>query len=81
MSWIEKSQPTSFDRLPIHGLFFMDGDLVARFLALKYADEESFNINPTWLKGHKTPRTNSFRRVVRGLESSPEAEATIHPLW
>ncbi len=79
MSWIEKSQPTSFDRLPIHGLFYMDGDLVARFLALKYADEEPFNFNPTWLKGHKSPRIEfPSGTLFEVWEISPAAEATIH---
>lgn len=30
MSWIEKSTPTPFDHQPISGLFFLDGDLIAR---------------------------------------------------
>lgn len=30
MTWIEKDQPTPFDEQPIRGLFFLDGDVLAR---------------------------------------------------
>ncbi len=30
MAWIEKDKPTPFDDQPIEGLFFLDGDLLAR---------------------------------------------------
>ena len=35
MSWIEKAQPTPFDDLPLPGLFFLDGDILARRIGRK----------------------------------------------
>lgn len=79
MAWVEKERKTSLDEFPIHGLFFLDGDVVARFLALKYADEESFNFNSAWLQGHKSARIElPSGTSFEAWESSPEAEATIH---
>lgn len=56
MSWIEKRQRTTFDELPIHGLHFLDGDVLARLLALKYGAVETPLINPDWLKNQKLPQ-------------------------
>src|SRR6266496_2541498 len=41
MSWSSKEQPTSFDATPIQGLFFLDGDILARV------------IGENWTKGMK----------------------------
>jgi len=56
MSWIEKRQRASFDELPIHGLHFLDGDMLARVLALKYGSVETPLFNPVWLKEQKLPQ-------------------------
>lgn len=44
MGWVEKSQPTSFDNLPIPGLRFLDGDVVARKIG-----------RDNWIAGLKYP--------------------------
>lgn len=56
MSWIEKSASTSFDSLPIYGLCFLNGDVLARLLSLKYGDVETPFFNPNWLKDQKLPQ-------------------------
>lgn len=53
MSWVEKRQPTSFETLPIHGLYFLDGNLLARIFALKYDAVTTPLFNPDWLKNKK----------------------------
>ncbi len=56
MSWIEKRQRASFDDLPIHGLHYLDGDMLARLLALKYGNVEAPLLNPDWVKQQKFPQ-------------------------
>lgn len=50
MTWTEKEKPTPFDNLPIHGLFFLDGDAIANTrepdLPLDWAE---------WARGLKYP--------------------------
>jgi hypothetical protein len=41
MSWSSKEQPTSFDSMPIEGLYFLDGDVLAQV------------IGENWTKGMK----------------------------
>lgn len=43
MAWSHKEAPTPFDTSPIHGLYFLDGDLLARALSID------------WIKGEKLP--------------------------
>jgi len=43
MSWTEKTHPTPFDNLPLPGLFFIDGDILARL------------IQRNWTAGQKLP--------------------------
>src|SRR4051812_1383981 len=43
MGWIEKGEPSPFDQQPISGLFFLDGDLLAR------------EFKQDWTKGQKFP--------------------------
>jgi hypothetical protein len=37
MSWSSKEQQTSFDATPIEGLFFLDGDILARVIGVDWA--------------------------------------------
>lgn len=80
MSWVEKKQRTTFEELPIHGLHFLDGDLLARLLALKYGAVETPLFNPDWLKDQKFPQV----QFPSGLSfdiwetSSPEKGGIIH---
>lgn len=49
MAWVEKGTPTPFDQQPIAGLYFLDGDLIARAchgLPERWANK---------LRGHKHP--------------------------
>jgi hypothetical protein len=43
MGWIEKDKPSPLDDQPIEGLFWLDGDVMARF------------VNRDWTKGYKLP--------------------------
>ena len=79
MSWVEKRASTSFDELPIHGLHFLDGDILARLLTLKYGAVETPFFNPNWLKNQKLPQVEFPSGLSFDVwESSPEAEATVH---
>ncbi len=68
MSWIEKGQPTPFDHLPIEGLFFIDGDQVARM------------IDRDWTKGQAYPTVIFPSAVQCDLwpSGNPERIATVH---
>lgn len=44
MGWVEKDQPTPFDSLPLPGLWFLDGDILAQM------------IGRNWTKGQKYPQ-------------------------
>jgi hypothetical protein len=67
MGWTEKYQPTPFDTLPIHGLTFLDGDVLARLLKHE------------WIKGQKHPLIVFPSGMERPIwESSSEREATVH---
>jgi hypothetical protein len=67
MGWTEKYQPTTFDTLPIHGLVFLDGDVLAR----RFGRE--------WTKGQKYPLITFPSGIERQIwESSPEREAIVH---
>ncbi len=56
MSWYSKEQPTRLDAQTIEGLHFLDGDIFARLLTLKYRDATSPFFNPDWLKNQKFPQ-------------------------
>jgi hypothetical protein len=68
MAWLEKSKPTPLDGLPIHGLYFLDGDQVAHV------------IQGDWTKGQKYP----VLAFPSGLEcdlwstGNPDSLATVH---
>jgi hypothetical protein len=79
MSWIEKQQRTSFDELPIHGLYFLNGDVLARLLALKYGEAKTPLINPDWLKEQKLPQVQFPSGLSLDIwESSPEQGGIVH---
>lgn len=80
MSWIEKHQRASFDELPIHGLHFLDGDVLARIFALKYGAVETPLFNPDWLKEQKLPQVQfpSGQSFDIWETSSPESGGIIH---
>jgi len=42
MGWYKKEQPTPFDDLPLAGLFFLDGDLVARLVGRRWTMGEKY---------------------------------------
>src|SRR5258708_7325785 len=42
MSWLPKEQSSSFDRAAISGLHFLDGDLLARALAVEWTKDQKF---------------------------------------
>lgn len=56
MSWVEKSYQTRFEQLPIDGLHFLDGDVLARWLTLQDGAVEIPFFNPDWLKNQKFPQ-------------------------
>lgn len=80
MSWLEKSVSTAFDHLPIYGLCFLSGDLLARALLSKDGAVETSSFNPNWLKDQKLPQVE----FPSGLSfdiwevSTPERGGTIH---
>lgn len=80
MSWIEKKQRTSFDELPIHGLHFLDGDVLARVLALKYDETKTPFFNPEWLKEQKLPQVQFPSGLTFDIweSSSPESGGIVH---
>ncbi len=39
MAWIEKERTSSLENFPIHGLFFLDGDILAQLWMLKYGEK------------------------------------------
>jgi hypothetical protein len=55
MGWIEKHKPATFENLPIHGLVYLDGDMLARLIEERDKGLEFPIINPQWLKGQKFP--------------------------
>lgn len=55
MGWIEKRKSATFERLPIHGLVYLDGDLLARLIEERNRGVEFPIFNPQWLKGQKFP--------------------------
>lgn len=80
MAWIEKSTPTSFDSLPIHGLCFLYGDVLARALTEKYGAVETPFFNANWLKDQKLPQVEFPSRVSFDIweVSTPERGGIIH---
>src|SRR5258706_10266061 len=68
MAWTEKEKPTTFDDKPIDGLFFLDGDLLARQL----------NYSP--LKGQKYPMLAFPSGSACNLweSSDPEKGGIVH---
>ena len=80
MSWIEKKQRTSLDDLPIHGLHYLDGALLARLFALKYAEAQTPFFNLDWLKEQKLPQVQFPSGMTFDIweTSSPESGGIIH---
>lgn len=42
MGWVKKEEPTPFDGLPLSGLFFLDGDILARLWGRDWTVGEKF---------------------------------------
>ncbi len=80
MSWIEKRQRASFDELPIHGLHYLDGDVLARLLALKYQETQTPFFKPEWLKQQKSPQVQFPSGMSFDIweTSSPESGGIVH---
>lgn len=80
MSWIEKKQRTSLDNFPIHGLHYLDGDMLARLFALKYAEAQTPLFNPDWLKEQKLPQVQFPSGMTFDIweTSSPASGGIIH---
>jgi hypothetical protein len=67
MSWSRKEQPSPFDTRPIEGLFFLDGDQLARTLKID------------WTKGEKSPMIAFPSGLSFELwESSDPQGGTVH---
>lgn len=68
MGWVEKEQATPFDNLPIQGLFYLDGDMLARL------------IRRNWTVGEKLPMIAfpSGKECEVWETSNPEAEGIVH---
>lgn len=68
MGWTEKAQPTPFDELPIPGLWFLDGDILAQV------------INRDWTVGQKYPTVvfPSGERFDLWETGNPEAWGIVH---
>jgi len=80
MSWIEKQSHTRLDNLLIHGLHFLDGDILARILALKYSGATVPFFNPEWLKNQKMPQVEfpSGETFDIWETSDPQSGGIIH---
>lgn len=68
MAWVEKDHPTPFDTLPIQGLFFLDGDVLARLF------------QRDWTANQKMPMIafpSGFECQLWNTSSS-EAEGIVH---
>jgi len=80
MAWLEKGQPTSFDDLPIYGLCFLDGNMLARLLTLKYGEVETPFFNPDWLKEQKLPQIEFPSGLSFDIweTSNPEYGGIVH---
>jgi len=80
MSWIEKQDSSSLDKLPIEGLFYLDGDILARILALKYSGVAVPFFNPEWLKNQKMPQVEfpSGETFDIWETSDPQSGGIIH---
>ncbi len=68
MSWTEKGKPTPLDDRPIEGLYFLDGDQVARV------------VKRDWTKGYKYPLVVFPSGEERSLweSSDPDRLAVVH---
>jgi hypothetical protein len=80
MSWVEKQHTSSFDALPIEGLYYLDGDLLAQLLALKYGTDDVPFFNPEWLTQQKLPQVEFPSGAAFELweSSRPEAGGIVH---
>lgn len=80
MSWIEKRQRSTLDDLSIHGLHYLDGDLLARLFVLKYAEAQTPLFNPDWIKEQKLPQVQFPSGLTFDIweTSSPESGGIIH---
>jgi hypothetical protein len=68
MAWSPKEQPTSFDNLPLPGLFFLDGDILAR------------RLRRNWTAGQKYPMIAfpSGQEFELWETSQPAAGGIVH---
>ena len=68
MGWIEKDKPSPLDNQPIEGLFFLDGDAMARF------------VNRDWTEGYKLPLIAfpSGKEYELWPSGNPDTVATVH---
>jgi hypothetical protein len=68
MGWTEKDQPTPFDNLPLPGLFFLDGDVLARL------------VHRNWTAGQKLPMVTfpSGQEFELWEASHPDAGGIVH---
>jgi len=80
MSWLEKQHPAMFDQLPIYGLQYLDGDILARVLALKYGEVRAPFFNPEWLKNQKMPQVQFPSGALCDIweTSRPENGGIVH---
>jgi len=42
MSWLPKEQPSSFDSAEISGMYFLDGDFLARALMVEWTKDQKY---------------------------------------
>jgi len=68
MGWVEKQQPTAFDELPLQGLLFLDGDILANL------------IGRDWTRGQKYPLISFPSGVECDLweATNPEVGGIVH---
>lgn len=80
MSWVEKHHVSNFDTLPIQGLFYLDGDTFAQYLALKYGKVDVPFFNPEWLKNQKMAQVQFPSGETCDIwgTSHPESGGLIH---
>ena len=80
MGWIEKDQPTLFDNLPIHGLFFLSGDALALIL-LKKLEAKGIDVagKKVGTEGYKMPKIGfPSGETFQLFESSDPTKPNVH---
>jgi hypothetical protein len=55
MGWLEKDKHFNFENLPspLHGLFFLDGDILSKILAQKQANTPAPVVSPDLMQVHR----------------------------